>query len=293
MSPWTAPSPELAVLLASFNRRDVTLTCLRSLRHQTPPGHRMSVRLLDAGSTDGTVEAVSDEFPEASVVVVPGVYWARSMVMLAESAVNDGAARLLFLNDDVRLEPGAVERLLDVVVHGVPALRLGPSGVLAVGATRDPTNATVEYGGMRRSRVLGRLDHVGESPRHERCDTSNFNIAMMSTDTYRFVGGLSKSYEHSKADWDFGFRLTERGGHVVQLPGVLGECAVGGSRQTWLEPGLRLRERLHLMEQPKGVPLRESLEFARRHYGVVRGSASIGMIYARVVGAQLGLRVQR
>jgi GT2 family glycosyltransferase len=288
-----ATAPELAVLLASFNRRDVTLSCLRSLRDQTAPGHRMSIRLLDAGSTDGTVDAVRVEFPETSVVVAPRLYWARSMVTLAEAAVSDGAAVLLFLNDDVRLNPGAVEHLLDVVERGVPSLGLGATGVLAVGATRDPTDGAIGYGGMRRSRWLGRLDHTGTSTRHERCDTSNFNIAMMSTDTYRSVGGLSTSFEHSKADWDFGFRLTERGGHVVQLPGVLGECSIGGSRQTWLEPGLRLRERLRMMHQPKGVPLRESVEFAMRHYGVIRGAASIGIIYARVVGAQLGLRVQR
>jgi GT2 family glycosyltransferase len=285
---------ELSVLIASYNRRETTLTCLRSLAQQPAPGHHLTVRLLDAGSTDDTVDAVRREFPHTRIIVAPGMYWARSMVTLADVAIAGGADVLLFLNDDVRLRAGAIAELLEWMSDDEASPGTTRAGrVLAVGATVDPADGVVGYGGMRRSRWLRRLELVGESSTSELCDSANFNIAMLSATSYRSVGGLSRSFEHAKADWDFGLRLTARGGRVVQVPGVLGECTVGGSRQTWLEPGLPLGERLHRMHQPKGAPLRESVQFAFRHYGVIRGAASVAMIYVRLLGAQAGLRVQR
>ena len=58
----------IAAVLAVHNRRDLTLACLRSLRAQQVPGVALDVFVLDDASSDGTSEAIAEQFPEVTVL---------------------------------------------------------------------------------------------------------------------------------------------------------------------------------------------------------------------------------
>jgi len=56
----------LAVLLTCHNRKDKTVECLSSLYTCiVPQGYSFDVFLVDDGSTDGTNETISEQFPLA------------------------------------------------------------------------------------------------------------------------------------------------------------------------------------------------------------------------------------
>ena len=74
----TAPSgvTRVAAVMAAYIRRDLTLACLRSLRAQRVPGVAQDVFVLEDASSDGTSEAIADQFPEVTVLHGDGqLYW--------------------------------------------------------------------------------------------------------------------------------------------------------------------------------------------------------------------------
>src|SRR5579859_4695390 len=51
-------SPRLSIILCTYNRRNLVLSALASLRRQTLDYAQFEVIVIDNGSTDGTLEAV-------------------------------------------------------------------------------------------------------------------------------------------------------------------------------------------------------------------------------------------
>jgi GT2 family glycosyltransferase len=58
----------VAAVLAAYNRRDLTLACLRSLRAQQVAGVALDAFALDDASSDGTAAAIAEEFPEVTLL---------------------------------------------------------------------------------------------------------------------------------------------------------------------------------------------------------------------------------
>jgi GT2 family glycosyltransferase len=58
-----------------FNRREITLQCLRSLRRVDKTGLKIHVIIVDDGSTDGLSAAIASDFPEVEVVRGDGNLW--------------------------------------------------------------------------------------------------------------------------------------------------------------------------------------------------------------------------
>src|ERR1700738_982272 len=54
----TGVSPRFSIILCTYNRRNLTLSALASLRRQTLPYNAFEVIVIDNGSNDGTLDAV-------------------------------------------------------------------------------------------------------------------------------------------------------------------------------------------------------------------------------------------
>ena len=102
------PRPVVSIIIVSYNTRELTLACLRSLAEQTKIRHE--VILVDNASHDGSAAAVIDEFP--------GVHVIESDANLGFARANNAAADvgtaefLLLLNPDTVVLNGAVDRLI-------------------------------------------------------------------------------------------------------------------------------------------------------------------------------------
>ncbi len=100
----------LVALIASHNRRDRTLACLTALFDQDVSAVDVEAVLVDDGSTDGTAHAARALSDKVSVLRGDGsLYWARSMALAEEQASRGRPEYLLWLNDDVVLEPVAAD----------------------------------------------------------------------------------------------------------------------------------------------------------------------------------------
>jgi GT2 family glycosyltransferase len=247
----------IAVLMTCFNRRELTLACLRSLFAQEPPeGFRLSVTLVDDGSKDGTAEAVRAEFRSVEVLIGDGnLYWCGGMRKAWSHAAQIHPDYYLLLNDDTILESGALAELLELC--GEPSTRN-----IAVASVMDPVTLRASYGGVRLG--SGLAVPIGE---HVQCDTFNANCVMIPRAVYEEMGILHSAFTHAMGDTDYGFQASRRGIRILASGRFLGSCELNVGRDVWRDRSLPRMQRLKALQSPKGLPFREWMEFNRRNSG--------------------------
>jgi GT2 family glycosyltransferase len=102
-------------VMAAYNHRELTLACLRSLEAQQVPGGELDVFVLDDASSDGTGQAIAEQFPQVNVLRGDGhLYWNGGMRRAFGAAIERDYDHYLWMNDDTSLDAGAVALLLDV-----------------------------------------------------------------------------------------------------------------------------------------------------------------------------------
>jgi GT2 family glycosyltransferase len=116
---------QVFVLIPSHNRRDILCATLAKVRAQLPPETARLV-VVDAGSSDGTRDAVQSRCPSAEIVGGHADMWwtatvNRGLQHIARTARHGD--RVILMNDDVDLDPHALTQLLD-------ASRLEPHGLI-------------------------------------------------------------------------------------------------------------------------------------------------------------------
>lgn len=104
--------PNVYILIPVHNRKPITLKCLSTLQ-QDGDLERYHVVVIDDGSTDGTAEAIHEQFPGVEVLTGGGdLWWTGAMRLGMEYAIAQGAEFLIWLNDDCQLVPSVIAGLV-------------------------------------------------------------------------------------------------------------------------------------------------------------------------------------
>src|ERR1019366_3497405 len=102
----------VAVVVLSWNGREDTLACLRSLAALDAP--EPFVIVVDNGSSDGTADAVREAFPGVELIETgANLGFAGGNNAGITRALERGASHVLVLNNDVELDPHFVDALLE------------------------------------------------------------------------------------------------------------------------------------------------------------------------------------
>lgn len=258
----------IEVLIASYNRRETTLLCLATLSEAARYcSASFSVTLFDDGSEDGTASAVKARFPKTDVLHGDGgFFWARSMASAEGYALQKprkDVTHLLWLNDDVKLDPKALASLVNTA-------KVNQKAIL-VGATVDPEDGQTTYSGLRRS-GFHPLSHALVEPDGslQSIDTFNGNFVLVPVEIAEQLRGIDGEYAHALADIDYGARARRAEVPLLLLPEPVGTCPRNPPRKS---QGL-VSDWKHFISRKGGGHFRSMMRFLSKAAGPA------GVLYA-------------
>ncbi|WP_230772199.1 glycosyltransferase family 2 protein [Sphingomonas sp. Leaf4] len=263
------PPLQIAVLVTSHNRRDITVRAIRALEQARHVADLLII-LLDDGSTDGTADAVAAISPQTTILRGSGDnFWNGGLHKAWKHALTLNVDAFLWLNDDVLLDADGLNRL--VVQHGRLRASLGHDRFILAGATRDAAGR-LTYSGKRwhASPWSFRLDIVEPDAADVRAiDTFNGNIVLVPQAVVDVIGINDSAFLHNLGDYDYGLRASRRGIDVLLMPGTLGICEANNRKRNgnYGAPGLPLSEQWKLVNTHRGVPFRDWWRITRRFSG--------------------------
>lgn len=268
----------IAILLTVYNRREKTLACLANIyRQKSIDNYLIDIYLTDDNSTDGTAEAVKEQFPQVNIINGSGtLYWNRGMIAAWSEAVRKNDYDFyLWLNDDAVLIDEALRLLLN-------CSKEKDDKAIIVGATYGENSGVVTYSGYEKNgkRILpdGTL---------QRCEYFNGNIVLIPKAVYHAVGMNDNRYSHSIGDFDYGLRANQKGIEAFVSSCVLGFCDRHNNIPIWCNPNYNFKKRWKSFISPLGAAPLEYFLFDRQHKGLIK--AYIGLIgsYIRCLFPQL------
>jgi GT2 family glycosyltransferase len=267
--------PRVAVLVTTFNRRDVTLRGLHALLDHSGDLD-LRVFLVDDCSPDGTRQAVATEFPERVHVIGGGdLYWSRGMATAERESRTWPADYRLWLNDDVVLDPNAVSQLVEVS-------RCNSDAIVA-GAVCDPKTGEVTYGGLvQAGRHPLRLLLVEPTGSPKKVDAFTGNVVLIPVGAAARVGEIDDRYLHGGGDIEYGLRAARRGVPIVVSPRFVGSCRPNRIREAAYDRNLALRRRWAVVRDRRGLPLSTQVRLYRQ-YGGIAWPFWLATVYGRIL----------
>lgn len=261
----------IAVLLTVHNRKEKTLQCLCNLyRQEIPAGYGIDVYLTNDGCTDGTPEAVKEQFPQVHIVQGDGtLFWNRGMYTAWKEAAKKDYDYYLWLNDDTFV----YVKMLQVLIR---LSETKNDRAIIIGPTMNAVHTRTTYGGRLRNGCI-------PEPQGEpiRVDTFNGNIVLVPRMVYQQLGNLDYYFTHSKGDFDYGLRATKLGIEIFQAGEYLGECDVHPTLDKWCNPDIPFIQRWKMLHRPNGMPPKETFHLEKRHYGIAMAAFHWVTIYVR------------
>ena len=221
--------PLVSALVVSRNSKDLLLQSLHAFF--TSADVPVEAVVVDNDSSDGSAAAVTDEFPQATVLV-------QSKNLGYGRAANLGLERcqgrfVLLLSADVTVDPPSVGKMADFLLTRPDAGAVGPR-VLLPGGKRDPDcrrsfpiPSTLFYRTIGLSKLFpksprfGRhnMGHVPDTDVHE-MDAGTGACLMLRMATLERVGFFDPRYFMYGEDLDLCYRLKLGGWKVFYLPGA-------------------------------------------------------------------------
>jgi GT2 family glycosyltransferase len=208
----------VAVVILTWDGKEDTLACLRSLANC--PTERVSVIVVDNGSTDGTAAAVRDAHPSVRVIENrENLGFAEGNNVGIRHALKEGADCILLLNNDTTLAEDTLSVLVEELSRHPDAAAVSPliyfysppDLIWYAGATFDPSKGR-----------SGRVTQYGERGVVDRTTRTTDRVTgaamIVPSDVFREVGLLdSRLFLHFE-DVEWSLRARAAGYSIYFAP---------------------------------------------------------------------------
>lgn len=226
---------KIAVLLTCFNRKDKTISCLTSLydalnlyNENNEKKIEISVYLTDDDCTDGTADAIRNNFFDKDITILQGtgnLFWAGGMRFAWNEALkkhNEWYFYLL-LNDDTDLLDNLFEELINT--HKYCLENYNKSGIYSgITSSKSDYNKMTYGGDVWKNKFLGTTTRLKPSGKPQMCDITNANILLVSKEIVDKIGIFWDGYIHGRADNDYSNTARRKGIPVLITANFCGRC---------------------------------------------------------------------
>lgn len=210
----TSTHTKVAVILVNWNGREVTLDCLRSLR--AVRSHALHVLVVDNASTDGSVEAIQLNFPEAEILQQSSnLRFAGGNNAGIKRALELNAEYILLLNNDTVVDPSVVQALVGRMDADQQC------GMVAPKIYYYDRPEVLWFAGAKVSFWTGTMRHIGirevDCGQHDRARETDYATGcctLIRSSVVRAAGVLDESYFMYGEDADWSMRV-KRAGYTV------------------------------------------------------------------------------
>jgi N-acetylglucosaminyl-diphospho-decaprenol L-rhamnosyltransferase len=229
---------DLAIVIVNHNVQDLLRRCLQSVAESRGLGS-ISVRVVDCGSTDGSVAMVAREFPWVRLHAVANLGFAGGNNLALREILDEARAQglpryVLLLNPDTELPPTALAAMLAFLDAHPEAGAAGPRLVLPDGSLDlacrrgfpTPLVSFYHFSGLARlfphSPRFGRYNLTFLDPGAVTAVDSVVGAFMLVRgEVLRKVGLLDESFFMYGEDLDWALRIKRAGWSVLYNGQVL------------------------------------------------------------------------
>lgn len=207
---------KLYCIIVTYNGSQWIDRCLQSLR-----GSKLTVTplIVDNGSTDGTLDAIQDNYPEC--IVLPqkqnsGFGQGNNIGM--EYALAHDATHVLLLNQDAAIQPETLERLLacDDGKHLLTPVHLNGDGSRIDGLFYKQTIiASAQQNGLAEDFLLS-----GNGKQYYDVEYANAACWLLPVELIRQIGGFNPLFTQYGEDDNYMQRVLFHGYGVRLVPGA-------------------------------------------------------------------------
>ncbi|MBD3292509.1 MAG: glycosyltransferase [Armatimonadia bacterium] len=220
-------TPELSIVIVSWNTRDYLDACLKSI-HDAPDEVTREVIVVDNGSAEGTVEMVQAGHPDVTLIANEDNrgYAAANNQGIAEAS----GEHVLLLNPDIVVHEDALDTLVrflhDREGAGAVAPRLIlPDGSVQASCRSFPTPDVVLYEALGLSRLFPNSRRFGkyrmtwwDYDDERRVDQPMASAILLRGEALADVGGMDGQFPIFFNDVDLCRRLWDAGWDVWYTP---------------------------------------------------------------------------
>lgn len=265
-----------------YNRKAHTLQCLKNIKEQTIQANEninIDIYLTNDGCTDGTPEAVKEQFPHVNIIEGDGsLFWNRGMYAAWQEAAKGDYDFYLWLNDDTHLKKDAIERLLTCSTGK-------EDKAVIIGSCCSSSNENeITYGGHSKDGKL--LKNVSNE---QRCVIFHGNIVLIPRFIFEQIGFNDRRYRHAMGDYDYSLMVHKKGLESYVAAGVFGVCDLHTSKPKWCDANVKLTERWKAFHKPGGNgsnPL-EFFYYRKKNYGIIPACTTFVSNYIHVLFPKL------
>lgn len=272
--------PRLSILIVSFNTRELTVACLRSVYSGGAGTTPFEVLVVDNASVDGSVEAIRESFPGSQYPSLRLIELNKNIGFAAANNFAAGFARgeyVLLLNPDTVVLDRALETLV-VFADLNPEYGIYGGSTLFADGSRNPTAGWMKASVwsmfciavgiaklFRRSRLFNPESLEGwswDGPRT--VDIVTGCLLMMRKRDWDCLGGFDEQFFMYGEDADLCLRAAEAGLPAVLVPEAQIVHYGGASEPVRSDKTVRL--------------FRAKVQLFRAHYGPLRATLLVEML---------------
>ena len=205
------------LFVLNWNGRDLILDCLSSLEKITYPN--VKVYVIDNGSSDNSVTAIRNQFPDYEIIELPKNYGFARGNNAGFELVKQKADYTIFLNNDTIVDPNFVEPLINAMESNSTVKQSTPKIFYA-----DNLDY-IWFGGGKVSLWAGWIRHLGIRQKDSMQFSFDRNVdyatgccVCMRTVDFESIGMFDESFLMYGEDVDLSLRFRKQGGQILFVP---------------------------------------------------------------------------